>query len=136
MQLDSSLKAQDFFKKHIATDVEEFWIAALNSNLNVIEKKLLFRGTANSCLIHPRDIIRFVCLQNATSFVIAHNHPSGDPRPSTHDIAITKRIFHLSRILEIPLMDHIIISDSKYFSFADNGLLYKFSNLKSLRLRT
>lgn len=136
MRLDSSQKAFYFFQKWIDPEVEEFWIAALNSNLTLIEKKLLFRGTANSCLIHPRDIIRFICTHNATSFVIAHNHPSGDPRPSRTDVLITKRIFQLGRMIEIPMNDHVILSQDKYFSFADAGSLLRFTTMKSLSLRS
>lgn len=136
VKLDCSQKAYDFFQKHISTDAEEFWIVALSSGLSVLEKKLLFRGTVDRCPFHPRDLIRFICSQNATSFVIAHNHPSGDPRPSREDIEITKKIFYLTRILEIPMNDHIILTSSQYFSFADNGLLHRFMALKSLRLRS
>ena len=119
----------------MATDVEEFWIAALNSNLELIDKKLLFRGTVNSCLVHPRDIIRFTCIHNAVSFVIAHNHPSGNPRRPETDLIITKKLFQLGCLLEIPMNDHLILSSRGYFSFADAGLLLKYKMLKSMRLR-
>lgn len=135
MRLDSSQKAALCFQKWIDPHVEELWIAALNSNLDIIEKKLLFRGTVNSCLIHPRDILRFISVQNSSSFLVAHNHPSGDPSPSRMDVHITKRIFHLGRLVEIPLNDHLILSKNAYFSFADSGMLAKFARLKSLSLR-
>ncbi len=135
MILNSSSKVFDFFSKHIANDVEEFWIAALDSRLKVIHFQMLFRGTADSCLTHPRDLIRFACTQNAISFVVAHNHPSGDPRPSRQDIEITKQITCLGQLTQIPLMDHLIIAKNNYFSFADCGLIARFSQMKSLRLR-
>ena len=134
MQIDSSQKAFTCLQKWVAEDVEEFWVLALNTKLDLIERKLLFRGTANSCLIHPRDLVRFVCSANAVSFVIAHNHPSGDPRPSAYDIQITKKIFHLGRLLEIPLNDHLILAREAYFSFADSGHFQRFQQIKSLRL--
>lgn len=127
MRVDSSRKAYLCFQKSIAQDVEEFWIAGLGPQLDLIESKLLFRGTADRCLIHPRDIIKTLCLQNATTFVAAHNHPSGHLKPSTQDIQITKQIFHLSQLLEIPLSDHLIIGKGYYFSFADSGYLSRFS---------
>lgn len=135
MQINSSQKAFICLDKAMAKDVEEFWVLALNSNLELIRKKLLFRGTVDSCLIHPRDIIRFVCAENATSFVVAHNHPSGDPRPSSEDIRITKKVFQIGQLIEVPMKDHLILCRESYFSFADHGLLKKFSNLKLLRLR-
>jgi len=134
MLINSSQKAFACLEKAIANDVEEFWVLALNSSLTLLEKKLLFRGTANSCLVHPRDLIKFVCAQNATSFVIAHNHPSGDPRPSTYDVEITKKFFHLSRLIEIPMNDHLILGKNSYYSFADKGQLAKLRTLKLLRL--
>jgi DNA repair protein RadC len=133
MRLNSSRTAFAFFQKNISTEVEEFWIAALNPGLEILDKKLLFRGTVDSCMIHPRDMIRFLCLQNATSFLIAHNHPSGDSRPSRSDIQITKRILYLSCILEIPMNDHLILAGESYFSFADRGLIRKYSNYRSFR---
>ena len=135
MQINSSQKAYKIFEKIMDLDVEEFWILALNSNLEIIEKKLLFRGTVDRCLIHPRDVIRFVCGQNATSFIMAHNHPSGDPRPSKEDLEITKKFVMLSMLMEIPVKDHLIVSKQKYFSFADSGLIARYFSQKSLRLR-
>lgn len=116
--------------------VEEFWVIALNSNLEIIEKKLLFRGTVDRCLIHPRDLIRFLCSQNASAFIIAHNHPSGDPRPSKEDLAVTKKLVMLAMLIEIPMKDHLILSKKGYFSFADTGILARLYQARSLRLRS
>ena len=135
MRIDSSLKAYHSVQKWMASDVEEFWAVALNPDLQMIEKKLLFRGTVDSCPVHPRDLIRFLCLQNASSFVIAHNHPSGNLKPSSEDIQITKRLYLLTRILEIRMIDHVIVGPDSYFSFADSGWLTKFESQKLLRLR-
>lgn len=135
MKLDSSLKSYAVFSKWMSVDVEEVWVAALTSQLHIIEKKLVFRGTVDSCLFHPREILRFLCLCNASSFVMAHNHPSGNPKPSNSDIKLTKKIFELSKLIEIPLNDHLIVAGPKYFSFADSGALYRFelSKLSCLR---
>lgn len=136
MRLTSSRNAFAFFQKKFSADVEEFRIVALDPGLKPIEDQLLFRGTVDSCMIHPRDLIRFVCLKNATSFLVAHNHPSGEVRPSRSDIEITKRIVYLGCVLEIPLNDHLILAGESYFSFADQGLLRKYSNFKSSRQRS
>lgn len=133
--MNSSHNAYKIFQKCIDYTVEEFWVAALNSNLEIIDKKLLFKGTVDRCLIHPRDMIRFLCSQNAAAFVMAHNHPSGDPRPSKQDLEVTKRFYMLSQLVEIPMKDHLILTKERYFSFADTGILARFAELKSLRLR-
>lgn len=136
MRIDSSSKAQKVLEKIMDPEVEEFWVLALNANLEIVDKKLLFRGTADRCLIHPRDVIRFVCSQNAIAFIMAHNHPSGDPRPSKEDILITKKFVMLSMLMEIPIKDHVILAKQEYFSFADTGLLERYYQLRSLRLRS
>jgi DNA repair protein RadC len=135
MRINSSQKAYKIFEKSFESEVEELWVLALNSDLEIIDKKLLFRGTVDRCLIHPRDIIRFLCSQNASAFIIAHNHPSGDPRPSKEDLEITKKIVMLSKLTEIPLKDHLILSKQSYFSFADAGILARLFEMRSLRLR-
>jgi len=135
MRINSSQKAYKIFEKIFDYEVEELWVLALDSNLEIIDKKLLFRGTVDRCLIHPRDLIRFICSQNASAFIMAHNHPSGDPRPSKEDLEITKKIVMLSKLTEIPLKDHMILSKQSYFSFADTGVLARIFEMRSLRLR-
>lgn len=135
MKLDSSLKSYALFSRWMSNDVEEVWVAALDCQLQIIEKKMIFRGTVDSCHFHPREIIRFLCLQNASSFIMAHNHPSGNPKPSNPDIKLTKKIFELSKLLEIPIQDHLIVAGKKYFSFADSGALYRLELSKLSRLR-
>lgn len=122
MIIHSSQIAVEVFKKHLINNVEEFWVMALNSNLQLLQLDMLFRGTVDKCLVHPRDVFRFACLHNATSLIIAHNHPSGDPLPSLQDINLTKKLIKASHLLEIPILDHIIISHSGYSSLADYGM--------------
>lgn len=140
MEINSSRKAYELLRKVFHPEVEEFWVIALNSQLKVIDQQLLFRGTVDSCLIHPRDIVRFVCKHNSSSFIIAHNHPNGDPRPSREDITITRKLYQLSRLIEVNLNDHVICGENSYFSFADTGFFLKLSQKSSvtapLRLKT
>lgn len=130
MQINSSRKAYDILKKISQSEVEEFWIIALNSQLEMISKQMLFRGTVNACLIHPRDIVRSVCLSNSSSFIIAHNHPSGNPHPSVEDRIITRKLFKISQLIEISLQDHLIIGKDSYYSFADTGFFVKIAAKK------
>ena len=82
--------------------------------------KCLFRGTVDACPVHPRDIFRFAIVHNASSFIIAHNHPSGDLKPSLSDLKFTKKLIRLSQTMQIPLIDHLILTKSSYCSFLDN----------------
>ena len=94
---------------------------ALNSSKKPIAIRCLFRGTVDQCMVHPRDIFRFSLLTNASSLLLAHNHPSGDPKPSQLDIEFTRQMIKASRFMEIPVIDHIVLGESSYWSFADNG---------------
>jgi DNA repair protein RadC len=123
MQIQSHKHAYQTLKKHIAMDIEEFWCLALTSNLNLIDLKLIFRGTVDFCTIHPRDIFRYACTKNASKLIIAHSHPSGDTNPSPNDIEITKRLITVSRLIEIPILDHLIVTKKTYLSLAEKGFL-------------
>lgn len=122
MHITSSSKAYFAFSECTQSEVEEFWILALDSNLKIICKQMLFRGSVNCCMIHPRDIFRFLCLHNASSFIIAHNHPSGDARPSRGDRQITRRIKSLADMIEIPMADHLVLTRKSFFSFTERHL--------------
>lgn len=104
-------------------ECEELWVVALNSQLQIIQYNMLFRGTINGCLVHPRDIFRFVFIHNASSFAIAHNHPSLSIEPSNADIKFTHNVNRLARLHQIMLIDHIIFTHNNYFSFSENSLL-------------
>lgn len=90
--------------------VEQAWVLALDSQLKVVEFTLTSKGTVNFCQIHPRDIFRFIISRNASSFILAHNHPSGNALPSHQDIEFTKKILKLAQLHEIPLLDHVILT--------------------------
>lgn len=80
-------------------------------------------GTLNSSLVHPREVFKAAVLGNAASVIIAHNHPSGDPSPSSEDISITTRIKESGKILGIDVIDHIVIGFNNYVSLKERGLL-------------
>ncbi|NJL23818.1 MAG: JAB domain-containing protein [Calothrix sp. SM1_5_4] len=130
MKITSPQSAVQFFHPRFAgVDVEEFWVAALNSVKDVTACSRLFRGSADHCLFHPRDVLRFARVNNASSFIVAHNHPSGDPRPSDEDIRITTRLTALAAIVQIPLVDHVILAPGgRYYSFLEGGALLKAKN--------
>lgn len=99
---------------------EYFYCIYLDNKKNIIKDKLLFIGTINHSVIHPREIFKEAYLISASSFICVHNHPSGDPIPSKEDIEVTKNLFKISQILGIELVDHIIIGHNKYYSFFEN----------------
>ncbi|MGE0764790.1 MAG: RadC family protein [Bdellovibrionales bacterium] len=102
-------------------EVEEFWVLALHANKRLIGMERIFRGTVDACPVFPRDVFRAACRWNASSLIIAHNHPSGDARPSAEDLAITQHLCAGGRLLGIPLVDHLVIAGAEFWSFADHG---------------
>ncbi|WP_413576590.1 JAB domain-containing protein [Bdellovibrio sp. HCB290] len=120
-EITCSSEAFEVLKPNVNPFSEELWIIALNPQLQLISTKMIFRGTADHCPVHPRDIIRFLVTTNATSFMMAHNHPSSSIEPSTQDLAITRRMYNCGKLIQIPLIDHIIFSSHSYYSMADHG---------------
>lgn len=124
--MSSSHQAFEVLKENENPFAEEMWIIALNAQMKMLHKEMIFRGTADHCLIHPRDIFRVLIMCNASSFIMAHNHPSQDVTPSQQDLTQTNKIYHLAVMLQIPLQDHLIFTAEKYFSMADHGFLKKW----------
>lgn len=91
-------------------DVEEVWVMALSSQLALLDHRMVARGTVDHCMLHPRDVFRFLIQKNASSFILAHNHPSQSFEASAEDIQLTQKILKLSWLHEIPLLDHVILT--------------------------
>lgn len=92
-------------------------------NEMVWKKQSTFIGTLNANLVHPREIFAEALKQNASSVILVHNHPSGDPEPSEDDLTITKRLTEAGKIMGIDVLDHIIIAKNKAFSFKEKKLI-------------
>lgn len=95
----------------------------LNARNEMIHKKHLFVGTLNASLVHPREIFQEALRQNAASIILVHNHPSGDSEPSEDDLIITKRITEAGKTMGIEVLDHVIITKTKVFSFKEKKLI-------------
>ena len=108
------------------SDVEEFRIIYVDAKLRVIGNEILQRGSVSSVCIHHRDVVAKALSNNAVGVIMVHNHPSGDSRPSTNDIEVTKRVRKACEAADIMLHEHIIITPSNYFSFAEHGLISDF----------
>ena len=102
---------------------EYFYVVYLDNQKKYIDKKLLFKGTVNYSLVHPREIFKEAYLMSASYIVCIHNHPSGDASPSNNDIEITKRIKEISNIHGIGFIDHIIVGNNNYYSFYEDDNL-------------
>lgn len=98
-------------------------IVMFNSKGGLINEKIISKGTVNTSIISPREILIEALKCHAVTFVVMHNHPSGDPAPSKEDISITKRIREAGLIVGIELLDHIIIGNNCYFSMNKEGYL-------------
>jgi len=102
---------------------EHMKLLLLNTKSCLLGEQNISKGTVNASIITPREILIEALLTKAVSFILLHNHPSGDPTPSKEDIRITKRIKNAGDIIGIELLDHIIIGDNQYISFREEGLL-------------
>jgi DNA repair protein RadC len=102
---------------------EEFWVIFLNRQNKVIEKQKLSQGGMTGTVIDVRLVLKLALEKHATSLIFCHNHPSGNLEPSDADKKITKQLKEAAAVMEIPVMDHLIITQSGFFSFADEGLL-------------
>ncbi len=102
---------------------EEFWLLMLNRANKLIKKEQVSRGGVSGTVVDTKIIFKTAMEQYASSIIICHNHPSGNLRPSDADIRITKNIKEAGKIMEISLVDHLIITDNGYYSFADEGMV-------------
>ncbi len=102
---------------------EVFGILCLTTKHRVIAFHEVSRGILDSTLVHPREVFRAALLANAAAIVAGHNHPSGDPSPSPDDIALTRRLASAGDIMGVPLLDHVIVADGRYYSFREGGLI-------------
>lgn len=102
---------------------EQVMLALLDSKARLIRSLTLSIGTVNSSMLSPREIFLEAVKAEAVSFILLHNHPSGDPSPSREDILITKRVQESGELLGISLLDHIIIGDKRYISLKESGYL-------------
>jgi len=102
---------------------EQFIVLLLDIKNKVIKEVLISQGSLTSSIVHPREVIKPVIKESAASVIFIHNHPSGDPEPSTDDIEITDRLCKSCNILGINVLDHIIVAEEGYFSFKQKQLI-------------
>ncbi len=115
---------------------EVFKVIYLNSQNQIIETEDLFEGTINSSAISPREVVESAIKNNATSLIFVHNHPSGNPEPSKSDKELTRDLVYAGSIIRIRVLDHIIIGNDRYSSFAGEGLIEEYElNFLNLKIK-
>ena len=107
---------------------EIFKVMFLDSQNRVVEIEDLFEGTLNSSAIYPREIIEGAVRHHAAALIFVHNHPAGNPQPSDNDKQMTQDLVFAGNIMQIKVLDHIIIGENRYFSFADSGLIQGYDS--------
>jgi len=112
----------DYYRNFFKDKSQEYFYAVyLDNNQKIIKDKLLFIGTINYSIVHPREVFKEAYLLEATNLVLIHNHPSGEVFPSKNDIDTTKKLIEVGNLLGIKVIDHIIIGYNKYYSLFENG---------------
>jgi DNA repair protein RadC len=104
-------------------DREHFKAVLMDTKNHVLDIVTISVGTLNSSLVHPRELFKEAIKRSCAGIILAHNHPSGIPDPSSEDKSLTNRLVDAGKLLGITILDHVIIGDSKYFSFRESGLM-------------
>lgn len=121
--ISDSAKVYSLFKEELADlSHEEFWILLLNRANVVIQRLMISKGGLSGTVADPKIIFHLAINHKAAAVILIHNHPSGNTRPSESDIKLTNTARKAGEFLDLPVLDHIIVASSGYFSFADNGM--------------
>lgn len=100
-------------------DKEHFWVMGVNTKNQIQYLELVTLGVLDASLIHPREVFRYAIMRGVSSIIIVHNHPSGDPSPSSEDRTVTKRLKEAGKLLGIDVLDHVIVGDTSHYSFSN-----------------
>lgn len=113
---------------------EHFWVMGFNNAEKLLFVELVTLGTDNRVFVKPPEVFRMAIYKTATRVILAHNHPSGVAFPSQADKAFTDRLLKAGKIIEIDVVDHLIITDTDYYSFEDFGLMHELRNNGNLEI--
>jgi DNA repair protein RadC len=123
-EVKSSRDGYNIMRRHLMDlNHEEFWIMLIGRSSKVLAKELVSKGGLSGTVADPKIIFHMALQHQASAIIMVHNHPSGNLKPSREDLVLTKKIADAGRMLDINVLDHLIITDSGYFSFGDEGLL-------------
>lgn len=111
-----------YYKEKIGNKKQEYFYAVyLDNSKKIIDDKLLFIGTINYSLVHPREVFKEAYNLSASSIILVHNHPGNSPFPSKEDIVTTNNLIKVGELLGIKVLDHVIVCTNNYYSFLENG---------------
>ncbi|MBC8016972.1 MAG: DNA repair protein RadC [Verrucomicrobia bacterium] len=114
----------DYFHHEFRDSRKEYFLVLLLDGKNrIIRRVQISEGSLNQSIVHPREVFSPAVKESAAAVILVHNHPTGDPAPSTEDIAITRRLREAGDIMGIKVLDHIIVGDGEYVSFVERGLM-------------
>ena len=123
-KFQNSRELFESFREELAVlDREYFFLITLDSKNRTIGYHTVSIGSLSTSVVHPREVWKPAILDSAAAVIFLHNHPSGDPAPSLEDRECTKRLTSAAKILGIRVLDHVVIGEEGYFSFADAGIL-------------
>jgi len=126
--LNDSKALFDYLYHSIGDKNREFFkVIFLDSKNQVIAADTLSDGTLTASSVYPREVIQTALSHDAAALIFAHNHPSGDPKPSSEDVAITRQLVFACKVMGLVAHEHIIIGDNRYFSFADQGYIERMN---------
>lgn len=134
METPSPIACPTDFVRHMSefvkgVEVEHFWVVVLDAKSRPIHTTCVAKGSADNCHVDPREVFRPAIVERGTAFIVCHNHPSGDTKPSNEDLTLTTRIQKGAKLLGLAFLDHFILptgkfaKDGDYLSFAENRLL-------------
>lgn len=102
---------------------EHFAVMLLNTKNHILGLKDVSVGSLSASVVHPREVFETAILHHAAAIILIHNHPSGDPSPSREDISVTERLVKTGKVMDIPVLDHIILGDGRFVSMKEKGML-------------
>jgi len=111
----------DYFHDRLRDEKQEhFYILLLNTKNHIIGEKLISKGILDAALVHPREIFKEAIKNSASKIILIHNHPSGDPQPSREDLELTERLMKAGEVIAMPVLDHVIIGNEKWWSWMED----------------
>lgn len=126
-KVESSRDVYAFLQPQVRDQQREaFQVLLLNGQNEILEIVAASEGSLTESPVYPRDIMQLANRHHAAALIFAHNHPSGNPKPSATDKAITEELVFAGKIMRVKVLDHLIIGDDRYFSFADAGLIEQY----------
>lgn len=124
IKIKTSVEAYRHFAKYIEDEKQENLLAIyLDTQSQYLNHKIIFKGTINASIVHPREVFKTALLESASAIIIMHNHPSGDITPSKADDETTTSLAEVGSIMGIKLLDHLIIGNKDYYSYVEDGRL-------------